>query len=114
MATPEQPEEPGLGDLFGQLVDDGKGYARAEIGYYRAIVAAKLSDIGAALWMGVVALILAHAAIIALLVGLVLSLVPLIGPGWATAIVVVGVLGIAGLLGWLAWSHVKRVTGSMP
>lgn len=114
MAAPNQPEEPGLGELFAKLVEDGKGYARAEIGYYRALVAAKLGDVTAALWMGVVALVLVNAAVIALLVGLIMALATLIGPGWATAIVVLFVLLVAGFMGWLAWGHVKRIMGGKP
>ena len=110
-AADPQPEEEGIGELLGRLVEDGKGYAQAEIGYYRALIRSKLPDVTAALWMGAVALALVFAAMIALVVGLVLTLATLVGPGWATLIVFAGILAIAGLMGWLAYGHVKRLMG---
>ncbi|RYY22951.1 MAG: hypothetical protein EOP62_21800 [Sphingomonadales bacterium] len=109
-----QPEERGLGDLLGQLVEDGKGYAHAEIGYYRTLLRAKLLDARAALWLGATAMALALAASVALVVGLVLTLSPLVGPGWATLIVVVGIGAIAGIMARLAWVQVKRILGEKP
>lgn len=109
---PDGPQDEGLGDLFGRLVDDGKGYARAEIGYYRTLARSKLRDARASLWMGAAALGFAQAAAVALIVGLVMTLTPLVGPGWATLIVVTGTLILSGIMGWFAWQHVKRVVGS--
>lgn len=108
MNAPE-PEEKGIGELFQQLVDDGKAYGQAELAYYRTLLRSKLRDARAMLWMGAVALALAQAAAVALVVGLVLTLAPLVGPGFATLIVVTAFLAIAGLMGWLAWTHVKRI-----
>ncbi|UZK66826.1 phage holin family protein [Sphingomonas sp. M1-B02] len=113
MAEPQLPDE-GLGDLLGRLVDEGKGYARAEVGYYRTLVRSKLRDARAMLWMGAAALTLAQAAMIALVVGLVLTLSPYVGPGWATLIVVVAILLVAGIMARLAWVHVKRIIGEKP
>lgn len=114
MAEREPSADEGLGDLFGRLVDDGKGYAQAEIGYYRTLVRSKLRDARASLWMGAAALGLAQAAAVALVVGSVLTLAPRVGPGWATLIVVVTALALAGVMGWFAWQHVKRVIGQEP
>jgi hypothetical protein len=47
-----------------------------------------------------------------LLVGLILSLMPLIGPALATLIVIVVALALAGLLGWLAYRQMARLFGS--
>lgn len=109
-----QPEEEGIGDLLGRLVEDGKGYAQAEIGYYRTLVRAKLRDARAMLWMGAVALALAFAAAVALVVGLVLTLAPRVGPGWATLIVVTGIGAVAAIMARLAWVQVKRIVGEKP
>lgn len=109
-----QPEEKSIGDLLQQLVEDGRAYADAEIGYYRTLLRAKLRDARAMLWMGAVALVLAQAAAVALVVGLVFTLSPLVGPGFATLIVVLAFLAIAGLMGWLAWTHVKRIFKEKP
>jgi hypothetical protein len=106
--------EPSIGELLQQLVDNGRAYADAEIGYYRTLLRSKLRDARSMLWMGAVAMALALAASVALVVGLVLTLAPLVGPGFATLIVVVTFLAISGLLGWLAWTHVKRIFKEKP
>ncbi|MEP9360655.1 phage holin family protein [Sphingomonas sp. KR3-1] len=113
MEAPE-PDEKSIGDLFQQLVEDGRGYAEAEIGYYRTLFRSKLRDARTMLWMGGVALALAFSAAVALVVGLVLTLAPVVGPGFATLIVVVAFLAISGLMGWLAWTHVKRIFKEKP
>lgn len=113
MITPG-PQEESVGALFGRLVDDGKSYARAEVGYYRILLTEKLREGGVGLGFGVAALLLACSAVTALLVGLILSLATLIGPGLATLAVVLVTLAIAGLLGWFAYKHVMRVFGGKP
>lgn len=113
MDAPE-PDEKSIGELLQRLVEDGRGYAEAEIGYYRTLLRARLRDARSMLWMGAVALALALAAAVALVVGLVLTLSPLVGPGLATLIVVAVFLAISALMGWLAWTHVKRIFKERP
>ena len=109
-----QPEEKSIGDLLQQLVEDGRAYADAEIGYYRTLLRAKLRDARAMLWMGAVSIGLVLAAMVALTVGLVLTIAQYTGPGWATLIVVVAIGAIAGVMARLAWVHVKRIIGGKP
>ena len=111
---PETGGEESLGDLFGRLVDDAKGFGHAEIDYYRTLVRERLRAARTSLWMGAVAMALGLAASVALVVGLVLTLAPRVGPGWATAIVVGVALALAGIMGWLAWQQIKRVMGNLP
>lgn len=113
MAQPDLQEE-SIGELLGRLADDGKSFARAEVGYYRTLTTRKLGEAKTGLIFGVAALVLALSAITALLVGLILSLATLIGPGLATLAVVLGTLLVAGLLGWLAYKQMLRVAGSKP
>lgn len=108
---PTPPGEEGLGELFGRLVEDAKAVGSAEIAYYRALAQSRLDDVRASLWMGAAAATLMMAAFVALSVGLVLTLIPLVGPGFATLIVVGVCGGAAYLMGRLAWRHVKRVMG---
>jgi len=108
------PETEGVGDLLARLLDDAKGYGQAELDYYKTLARERLRAARTSLWMGGVALALGLAAGVALVVGLVLTLTPLVGPGWATVIVVSGSLGAAGLMGWLAWQQIKRVMGNKP
>lgn len=112
MATEEQEES--IGTLIGRLVEDGKGYARAEIGYYRTLAASKLGEAKGGLILGATALVIALCTVTALLVGLILSLAPLVGPGWATLIVIVAALAVSALLGWLAYKRIQRLFGSKP
>lgn len=113
MAGPADKEE-SVGALLGRLVDDGKGYARAEISYYKALARAKLTEARGGLIFGAVALVLLHLALIGLVVGLVLTLTPLVGPGLATLIVVGTFLVLASVLAWLAGKHFQRAFGSKP
>lgn len=110
MIAPE-PQEESVGALLGRLIGDGKSFARAEVGYYRLLLTGKLKEAGVGLGFGAAALVLACSAITALLVGLILSLATLIGPGLATLAVVLVTLALAGLLGWFAFKHVMRVFG---
>jgi hypothetical protein len=95
---PDNPADAGIADLFHQLVDDGRTYATAEINLYKQIAtyrAGKAKN-------GIVALVagglLAYAALIACLVGLVMGLADLIGPVLAGLFVLVASGGIAFLL----------------
>jgi hypothetical protein len=89
------PAEASIGDLFHQLVEDGREYASAEANLYKQIA---LYRIGKAK-NGIIALVaggfLAYAALIAFLVGLVIGLADLIGPvlGGLVVLVVGGGIG---------------------
>lgn len=107
---PEQGEE-SIGTLIGRLTEDGKRYARAEIGYYKLLATTKLREAGLGIGFGLVALVLLCSTLTALLVGVILALVPLVGAGWATAIVVVAALLIAGLFGWIAYRQIAKAFG---
>jgi len=107
-------QEQSIGELFGRLVEDGKSFARAEVGYYRTLATRKLGEAKTGLIFGVAALVLALSSLTALLVGLILTLATLIGPGLATLAVVLGTLLVAGLFGWLAYKRMLRVAGSKP
>lgn len=97
-----------VGQLFSQLVDDGKRYARAEVEFYKAKAADKAQPVKSAAIFGGAALTLSLSAVTALLVGLILSLEPQVGPFAATLIVVLATFAIAGLLGWLAYKRLQE------
>lgn len=113
MVEPEAQEE-SIGELLGRLVEDGKGFARAELSYYRTLGTGKLAEAKAPAIFGAAALVIALSAVTALLVGLILTLATLVGPGLATLIVILATLALAGLLGWLAYQRVSRMFGSKP
>ena len=97
-----------IGQLFTQLVDDGKRYARAEVELYKAKAADKAQPLKMAAIYGGIAVTLALSAVTALLVGLILALQTLVGPLAATLIVVLVTLVIAGGLGYLAYRQVAE------
>ncbi len=96
--------------LFSRLVDDAETFVRAEIRLYRANLFARLTEARTAIIMILTAFLLAQSAIIALLVGLVVILRPILGAVGATASVVIGAITVAGLLAWLAIDKISRVT----
>lgn len=97
-----------LTTLVGRLVDDSRNLVGAEIALYKARGLERVSRYKSAAIFFVAAGVLALAGLIALLVGLILSLATLVGPLGATAIVVVAVLIIAGILAMVGKSRMKQ------
>lgn len=94
----DDPADSSIGDLFHQLVDDGRAFVSAEANLYKQIAtyrAGKAKN-------GVIALVagglLAYAALIAFLVGLVIGLADLIGPVLGGLVVLAVSGGVAFLL----------------
>lgn len=87
-----------LPELVGRLVDDTRGVVSAEVELQKAKLSERVSAYKAAAIFFAAAGVLALAALIALLVGLIVTLATLIGPGFATAVVVIVVLTVAGVL----------------
>ncbi|MEM6857813.1 MAG: phage holin family protein [Pseudomonadota bacterium] len=94
---------------LGSLIDDAQLYAKAELAFQKTRARLVGRNVGAALGAVIVAIILLHIALIALAVGLVLALEPVLTI-WGAIGIVVGVmlLGV-GLLGRMALARAKRV-----
>jgi hypothetical protein len=92
------PEPEGVATLVGRLVDDSRSLVSAELALYKAKATERATAYKSAILFFAVAGVLALAALIALLVGLILSLATLVGPLAATGIVVAVVLIAAGVL----------------
>jgi len=104
---PEPPEdERPVGDLVHQLVEEGKAYARAEIGLAKAIAAAKAKALALPAALFGAAFIVALAAVAALAVGVVLALAKFLGPLLAG---IAGLVIFAAIAGGLAWYGAERV-----
>jgi sorbitol-specific phosphotransferase system component IIBC len=107
-ADPGPRQERPIGELVHELIEEGKAYARAEIGLLQAIAATK----GKALILPVIlfgiAFILALAAVTALAVGVVMALDRFIGPLAAGFVGMVIFAAIAGLLGWYGAQRLRR------
>ena len=106
--TPQADEE-SIPVLVGRLVEETRTLASAEVALYKAKLAERVSAYKIAVIFFAAAGVLALAALIALLVGLILSLATLIGPGFATLAVVGVVLVIAGILALVGKSRLKPV-----
>lgn len=88
------PDDNSLGDLFQQLVDDGRRYIGAEVGLYRQIALYRVGKARTGIIALAVGAVLALAALIALVIGLLLGLAVLIGPVGA-GLVIAAVAGLA-------------------
>lgn len=98
-----------IGELIGQLRDDAKAYAAAELGYYRELAGSYARDAQGAALFGAIALVFAFVAVIVLVIGALITLIPQVGPLLATIIVTVATLLVAALFGWLAWAKIKAM-----
>ncbi|MDB5696370.1 MAG: hypothetical protein JWN21_1913 [Sphingomonas bacterium] len=91
------PDE-GVSTLVHRAVDDVRELGRAEVALFKAKATERATAYkNAAIFFGAAA-VLGLSAVTALLVGLILALATLVGPGWATLIVVMVTLVIAGIL----------------
>jgi hypothetical protein len=93
----EDPRDESIGDLFGRLVDDGRAYAKAEIGLYREIALHRAGRARAGLIALIAGGVLLLSSLTALILGLVLGLATLIGPLLA-GIAIAAVLALSGYL----------------
>ncbi len=100
---------PSFGDLLRQLFGDIVAYFDAERKVYG--VQARVSR-KAAGWVALYALgavVVAQGAMIALVVGILLMLVPVLGPSWATLAVVVACTVFTALFLWLIRLKLRSV-----
>jgi hypothetical protein len=102
---PPPPERP-VGELVHELIEDGKAYARAEVGLAKAIASAKAKAVVLPAGLFAAALFIAMAALNALAVGVVIALAKFLGPLLAG---LAGLLIFAGIAGGLAWYGYQRL-----
>ncbi|KQS49099.1 hypothetical protein ASG20_08510 [Sphingomonas sp. Leaf198] len=100
-------EDESLASIVGRLATETKSLATAEVAVYKAKFGETASAYKSAAMFFAVAGVLALAALIALLVGAILTVATLVGPGWATAIVVVAVLAVAAILAMIGKSKLQ-------
>lgn len=101
-------DEKPVGELVHQLVEDGKSYARAELGLVKTIVAQKAGVLALPATLLGAALVLAIAGASALAVGIVAGLARWIGPVLAGLATFLLFGAVAGGLGWWAIQKAKR------
>ncbi|WP_404370507.1 phage holin family protein [Sphingomonas sp. MMS24-J45] len=105
-------EEEGLGALFSRVIADAENLARAEIELQKAKIVARIDDARNGVLLLLASVATGSVALTALVVGVLMVLTPLVGPGLATAIVVGTLLLLSALLGWLAMRHFKLLFGA--
>ncbi|GAB5350842.1 MAG: hypothetical protein CL575_08785 [Altererythrobacter sp.] len=91
-------DRPSLADDLLALFEDGKTYAEAEMAYQKSRAGYTANRLKGALALGFGAFGVLHLALIALTVGVVIALTPLVGPWIATAIVTVALIVIGIIL----------------
>ena len=112
LVEPDAAERSLLSDVH-QLVEDGRTLLEAELAYQksRALVAGQAAK-SVAGWAAL-ALALMFFALMALTLGLVLMLAPMIGPFAATLAVFAGMLTAAALTTWTAARRWKRAASQI-
>ena len=76
----DEVEDKPLGELFGKLIDEGKAYARAELGLVKAEVEAKAEGARKPALFGAASLMFLIAGVVVLCMTLALALATLVGP----------------------------------
>ena len=104
---PHSPERP-IGELVHELIEEGKGYARAEITLAKAIAMAKGKALALPAGLFGAAFVFALAGVTALSVGVVIALARFVGPLAAGFLGMVLFLAIAGGLGWYGAQRLSR------
>ncbi len=83
----DEPSPASLTDDLTALIDDGKTYAEAELAFQKTRLSYSANQGGKAAIFGLLALGFVHLALIALVVGMVIALSPMITPIGATLLV---------------------------
>lgn len=73
-------DEKPIGELFGQLIDEGKAYAKAELGLAKATAEAKAEAAKKPVLLGAASLLFLIAGVIVLCMTMALALATLVGP----------------------------------
>ncbi len=105
--SPPHPERP-IGELVHELVEEGKAYARAELGVAKAVASAKGKALGLPAALLGAALLIAQAAVTVLAVAVFGSLQWLLGTLLAGLVAFLIFAAIAGGLAWFAIQRVRR------
>ena len=100
-------EPEGVGDLVHRLVEDAKAFAQAEVNYFKTLGSEKAAALKLPVILGLVALLFAHAAFLALIATIFVGLASLMSDTLAGILTVLICLIAAGGLGYLAYSKAK-------
>jgi uncharacterized membrane protein len=102
-------QEP-LPDMLRRLIANARAYGQAESQRQKLRAAFIAGNVRDAAIAGIIALFLLFAVSVALLIGLVMALAPVIGIWWALALVILGGLLCVAAIGLFALSRIKRLS----
>lgn len=95
------------------LTDDAKALARAEYAYQKSRAFHAGQELKRAVIFTALAVACVIVALMALTMGAVLALTPVLGAWGATGAVVLTLLGAAGLFGWIASKRLSRTAATL-
>jgi hypothetical protein len=104
----EEDERP-IGELFGQLIDEGKAYAKAELGLAKASAEAKADAAKKPALLGGAAFLFLIAGVVVLCMTMALALATLVGPLAGGLIAALVTFAVAGVLGLWAKSELGKL-----
>lgn len=107
------PPDDSLVEDVRHLVDDGRTYLEAELQYQKSRAALIVARGRSGAVYGVIALVLAHVALLGLVIGLIFALTPLITALGATALVVGSLLAIASVFGLRAKRRFASISAAL-
>lgn len=105
----ETASERSLAEDLRALAGDGQAFLKSELTYQKARISYATSGVRGIALYGLLALALVFFALMALTVGLLLALTPLLTAWGATAAVVICLLAVAAFASWRAFSKWQRV-----
>lgn len=110
MAEGETAPKPGMADQLRGLYADGRTFIDAEIGFQKLRLAAAGRHVRTMALLAIIGLVLISCAVIALVLGTMIALAPLLGAWGAMGATVAASLVLAGLCFWLAFLRVGKVS----
>lgn len=104
-------DKPSIGGLLGQLIDDGRAYATAEVEVAKERTLAQIASYRqAAIWAGL-AIVAGTALLIGSAVALVLVLANLLGPYLGAFVALLLLAAMTAFLGWRAMKALEKTRG---
>lgn len=91
------------------VMDDIRALVRAEMRYYQSRLDYSRHVMRMSFRFGIVAAFSLSASAIGLVTGLIMTLAPLVGPGWATLLVTLGFIAIGAICAFQARKWVRKV-----
>jgi hypothetical protein len=105
----DEVDERPIGELFGQLIDEGKAYAKAELGLAKASAEAKADAAKKPALLGAAALLFLIAGVVVLCMTMALALATLVGPLAGGLIAALATFAIAAGLGLWAKQELGKL-----